>query len=299
MQLLYLSNEHITLSVAPDFGARVTQLIDRTNGRDWLVAGALEGSAGEGAIFGAREARGWDECFPTVAPCQDDTHQRSLRDHGDMWGRRWSCEVSDDLLRSSFDGPDWRFVRDIKLVGNRIETRYELTSKASEPIPYLWSQHCLLATVSGDRIELQGVGPMTVTGGLSSTGSIDQGTFEWPELTPVLGDLRIVRDVSAGFAIKAYAPVDNIVSATIGGAEGSINLSWAKTDMPYLGIWLDYGGWPEGEPVHQIAIEPTTAPADDLAGARKDEQARWLARRETHRWTVTMTVSPTAMFNGE
>lgn len=299
MPPLHLSNAHIALSVEPDFGARVTQLIDRVSGRDWLIGGPLEGSSGDSALFGAGEARGWDECFPTVAPCTDSTHGRTLRDHGDLWGRRWSCHSGEDAVRATFDGAGWQFVRDLKLVKNRVEARYAVTNGSGHRLPYLWSQHCLLATGPGDRIDLQGIGPMTVTAALSADGTVDTGVFEWPELSAAVSDLSSVRDVSAGFAIKAYAPVDSHVSATVGGVDGSISVSWTKADIPFLGLWLDYGGWPQEGPVHQIAIEPTTAPADDLAGAHENKQARWLDPGETHNWAVTMTLAPTPMRNGE
>jgi hypothetical protein len=57
-----------------------------------------------------------------------------------------------------------------------------------------------------------------------------------------------------------------------------------------MGLWLDYGGWPEEKPLHQVAIEPTSAAADDLAGALALGQARWLAPRETHEWSVRLTL---------
>lgn len=299
MAPLHLSNDHIALSVEPQFGARVTQLTDRVSGRDWLVGGAVVGSAGEDAVFGGTEARGWDECFPTVAPCPDTTHGRSLRDHGDLWGRPWECMFDGDTIHAAYDGAGWRFVREIQLTGQQIETRYTVTGTGREAVPYLWSQHCLLATGPGDQIDFRGIGPMTVTGGLSAGEPVETGTFDWPELSTSVPDLRPVRDASAGFAIKAYAPVDGNVSASVRGTGGSIEICWAKADVPYLGLWLDYGGWPPSSPVHQIAIEPTTAPADDLAGAHKGNLARWLSPGETHRWTVVMTLSPAATHNGE
>ncbi|MCR9138448.1 MAG: hypothetical protein NXI27_20775 [Alphaproteobacteria bacterium] len=299
MPPLHLANEHVALSVEPEFGARITSLVERSSGRDWLIGGPLEGSAGDDAGFGAREARGWDECFPTVAPCLDETHGRPLRDHGDLWGRPWHCDIENNAIRSRYDGSGWRFVRDIELTGNRIETRYAVTNTGNVTLPYLWSQHCLLATGPGDRIDFQGIGPMTVTGGGSSDGPVGTGQFDWPELSSIMPDLRSVRDASAGFWIKAYAPIDTDVSATVGSDEGSISVSWKQADIPYLGLWLDYGGWPQSGPVHQIAIEPTTAPADDLATAHKVNLARWLSPGETHSWMVTMRLAAATKHNGE
>ena len=55
-----VESEAIRAEVEPAFGARVTSLVDRRTGRDWLVPGA----AVPGGAYGAAQAVGWDECFP-------------------------------------------------------------------------------------------------------------------------------------------------------------------------------------------------------------------------------------------
>jgi hypothetical protein len=298
MSQLHISNERIALSIAPEFGARLTTLIDRGTDRNWLVDGALVGERSDEAVFGGDQARGWDECFPTVAPCADRTHGRQLRDHGDLWGRPWTCSVSGDAVQACYEGAGYRFVRDLKLTGDTMELVYQVTNCGSQPIPYLWSQHCLLATGLGDRIDLEGIGPMTVSVGRSVGAPLTTGQFEWPDLLPGTSNLRPVLDATANFFMKAYAPVCGQTKASVTGSDGSINFSWANADIPFLGLWLDYGGWPEECPVHQIAIEPTTAAADDLAGALRNNQAQWLDRRETRRWTVEITLSSDSNHRG-
>jgi hypothetical protein len=75
------------------------------------------------------------------------------------------------------------------------------------------------------------------------------------------------------------------------GPTGGIRFDWSGAGIPAFGLWLDYGGWPPGAPVHQVALEPTTAPADDLTQAEAMGHARQLAPGETHRWSVRITLT--------
>ncbi|MEP3276697.1 MAG: hypothetical protein ABJN26_27335 [Stappiaceae bacterium] len=299
MSALQLANDRIALEILPEFGARVTKLIDRRSGRNWLVEGSPVGSPAEDAVFGGAEARGWDECFPTVAPCSDEIYKRMLRDHGDLWGRPWRCRADKDAIYSSFDGDVFRFNREVRLVGNDIELAYKVVNIGSEPMPYLWSQHCLLATGPDDRIALEGIGRMTVTGGSLADKPLKASSFHWPFLSVDVPDLGIISDKTAAFCLKSYAPVTNRATATVTGKEGAISFSWDAEEMSFLGLWLDYGAWPESDPVHQIAIEPTTAAADDLAGAHRNGQVRWLNAQKSDSWSIRLTLSPNAVLEGD
>jgi galactose mutarotase-like enzyme len=56
--------------------------------------------------------------------------------------------------------------------------------------------------------------------------------------------------------------------------------------MPYLGLWICYGGWPDraGTKQNCVAIEPTTAPVDSLAIA--GPWSRTLAAGASYKWTL-------------
>lgn len=62
-----LMSDRMRLTLEPDFGARITSLTDLLrSGRQWLVKGPCTGGADDQAGYGVAEARGWDECFPTI-----------------------------------------------------------------------------------------------------------------------------------------------------------------------------------------------------------------------------------------
>jgi len=274
-EVFQLENDQVLLDVVPAFGARVTSLLDRRSGRQWLVPGPLEGEQNDAAIFGAKQARGWDECFPTVAPCASASWKKSLRDHGELWGRPWTCSRDLNSVTAEYTTPDYRFQRRLVLEGASVTARYELENLANAAFPYLWSQHCLLNAQPGERIVLSGIGDL----------QSDAGAVDWP-VDQQGQDQSVILASQAGFFQKAYAPVIGHADVGIDAENGSIRFTWNVGDAGYFGLWRDYGGWPADDPVHQIALEPTTAPADDLVSAKSGGNECWLHPGETRRWAI-------------
>lgn len=273
----------------PDYGARVVALTDLRKGRQWLVTGPQSAQTSEDAVYGAGEAIGWDECFPTVLPCAHPAWAGPLRDHGALWGRKWAVvRAEPHCIETHFETPLFKFVRVLTAQGATVTADYRVSNLGTTPLPYLWSQHCLLATNPGERIVVQGQSAMMAA---------DQ-PFDWPQHPD--RDLRTIGPISEGFAIKAYATApggaSGGASAAVIGPGGGLRFDW--TDLPALGIWLCYGGWPTGNGVHQVALEPTTAMADHLNAAETLAQARVLGPAETHRWSVRLTLTDPDSLNG-
>ncbi len=276
--MLKLSNDRLCLTVDAAFGARVVELTDLATGRQWLVPGTPCTEVGEDAVYGVAQAKGWDECFPTVLACAQPSCPEPLRDHGALWGRPWAVDLAEATrLETRYETAEIRFVRRLTLDAASVSAEYRVTNLSSAVLPYLWSQHCLLATLPGDRIALGGQTAMRAAG----------QPFAWPHHPA--RDLSRVGPPDEGFALKSYADTPGPAFAEVLGPKGGIRLDWHR--LPALGIWLCYGGWPEGNPVHQVALEPTTAAADHLAEAEALGQARHLAPGATHDWTVRLTLT--------
>ncbi len=280
--LLSLSSSVVRLRLDPDYGARVVSLMDRRSGREWLVQGQASPDTGEATVYGLAHAVGWDECLPTIAPCEaaNAPWGRRLRDHGDVWGRRWHVEeISPQTITTSMDCHPLRLRRSIHLCEAVVTVDYQLSNHSDTATPYLWSQHMLLAALPGDRIHLSGVA---------------MGT-DLP-----LSRLDTVAEATLGFAAKFYAPVIGPFEARIGNDNGQLRLAWSGDDMPYVGLWLNYGGWPvTGACGSHVAIEPTTAGADDLNRAIASGHSPPLAARQSRTWRITLTLSTPALHTDE
>jgi galactose mutarotase-like enzyme len=65
-----------------------------------------------------------------------------------------------------------------------------------------------------------------------------------------------------------------------------VRVRFDATIIPYLGLWLCYGGWPERDGPKQmcVAMEPSTAPVDSLA--QTGEWSRALGPGESYAWPM-------------
>jgi len=63
--------------------------------------------------------------------------------------------------------------------------------------------------------------------------------------------------------------------------------------LPYLGLWLCYGGWPiDGEVPrqHAVALEPTTSPCNTLTKAQRTDTAIYLKAGEAYDWEIQFRI---------
>lgn len=255
--LVAVSTDRLALIVDPAFGGRATSLIDRMTAREWLLQGPRATDVSQNAACRGAASRGWDECFPTALSCQCTDWGIWLRDHGMLWGRPWQVvENGPRHLKVRFQSDGITFLRRLILQGAGLTAAYAVTSARSAPVPYLWSQHCALSPVEGDRITRTGQGRMKAA----------EVSFNWPDYPA--RDLSAVGQVEEGVMLKSYGLTPASTTAQVSGPKGGRRFDWVGSDVPALGIWLDYGAWPEEGPLCQVAIGPTTAAADDLAGPR-------------------------------
>jgi galactose mutarotase-like enzyme len=301
---LRLATPSLELEVVAGVGGRVVSLRDTRRDREWLLQGtpptATEARAwsGEDAVFGGRESFGWDECLPTVGVCADprDPNGPPLRDHGDQWGRPATeaiVDAEEGVVQHTWSAGRWpyRFSRRLSFPDAVVlQADYELTSLASEPMPFLWSQHAVLRLEPGSCVDLPGVESVRLTWQRGISLSDDPS---WPKASTSQGetvDLACV-GTERGWATKLYAqPPDQIRAVARDGAR--LDFDWDLDAAPMLGVWLAYGGWPvEGDPVEQVALEPTTSGDDHLNDAIEHDRARWVAPGETLTWWVRMTLS--------
>jgi galactose mutarotase-like enzyme len=302
-----LASADIRLVIVPAQGGRVVSLEDRRSGREWLVQDLAPDSpdgsgswAGSDAVFGGERAFGWDECLPTLAPCRDPLEPAGppLRDHGDGWGRPVVVEpvpaeatgkVSAVRIAWTIPGR-YRFERVLRLDGPTIRSVYRLASLGPD-LPFLWSMHPLLSLDVGARLVIGGVDGVTVASATGLDLATRGGLAGWPVAELLAGgtiDLSEIRGVETAIALKAYADAATVPAIAYQPDGAGLAIDWDRRVAPALGVWIDAGGWPVGEGRHQVALEPTTAPFDDLAAALAAGRAAWVRPGRDVGWWTTM-----------
>lgn len=254
--------------------------------------------------FEDSDASGFDECLPSVSACEIDGGLGPIQipDHGEFWRlpchaeQRSSVEVG---LTATGSVLPLRLERTLKLEYETLRIEYRLENVSQTEVPYIWSAHPLFSVDPGDAI----VAPSSISkvhveasahARLGTRGSIHR----WPIAQLPDGekiDLGRAGDISDEIGDKLYtsAPREGWAAIERRQAGFRLEVGFDPQLSPYLGFWLCYGGWPEGQPNRQqcVAIEPCTAPGDSLADALESGCARRLAPGEPSSWWMTINVS--------
>jgi galactose mutarotase-like enzyme len=297
---LNLKTDTLQATVMPELGGKVSSL--QYKGRE-LLQGPLRPYALRSAEMGFEEsdASGFDECLPTVAECAIAGAGR-VPDHGEIW--RLECEweqKGERELRLSATGRvlPLRMERSLTLEESALRIEYRVENVGEAETPYVWSAHPLFAVEEGDRIVLpERVKRVTVEGSAGARLGAKGAVVEWPMAQTAGGcetDLSRAGKVSDGVGDKVYVAgeVEGWAAIERRRAGVRVEVQFDASLTPYLGLWLCYGGWPEGQAASQqcVALEPCTAPADSLADALKKCWARVLAPGQTAKWQMTIAVS--------
>ena len=282
------------MSVAVDvaYGARITSLYDRLTGREWMMQGGRRGDVSDTAIYGGADAIGWDECFPTVLPwdASDTVWSTPLRDHGVLWGRPAElAEAGDRRVVTVQAAETFSFRRTLELDGPTLRATYRLENRTGEPLPYLWAAHGMLRVSSDDRVVVPGITSVVANHMARDGKTLVGAALNWPGPNPEWPErLDCVQPVTAHLAAKLYVADVRGGAAYVGSGASWLRIGWSEK-IDSLGIWLNYGGWPDKGEVHHIGLEPTNAPVDDL-GAAIARGTPAVPPRGRHEWSVTYTL---------
>ena len=294
-----LQNEHLRVQVRPGQGANLCSLLNRHTGQEWLLPGGEAGPALRGEDFGAIAPGGFDECFPTIAAGPHPDAPVRWPDHGELWNRPWSVEPSAEGLCTRILGRAWPYVftRQVGLEGASLHFEYTLENQAERPFHHLWSAHPLLQVTPGMKVLLPRAVRQVQVDNASNPALGRPGAWRaWPELLPGL-DCSIVQPPDAGLAVKLYvqdAPEGpyGILDPRSGGA---LTFEWNRSELPHLGLWLCFGGWPsDGRPGQlTVALEPCSGMPDRLQDASDRGLCPVLGAGEKKTWSLRLRVHDT------
>ena len=303
IERVILKADTFTATVLPSLGGKIASLTK--NGTE-LLQQPLRPYAPRTLSMGFEEsdASGFDECLPSVAACSIQTSSGEVQvpDHGEFW--RLPCtteELAPNLVRLTATGSvlPIRFERTLSLEEETLRIDYRIENLGKEAIPYAWSAHPLLSVDPGDLVTLPpSVTLVTVEGSGRQRLGASGAQHSWPVTTLPDGkqtSLNITEDADSQIGDKLFtnAPPEGwcILERKTAGLRLKIEFDPALS--PYLGLWLCYGGWPEGQSERQncVAIEPCTAPIDSLEAAVKNGTARTLAAGQSASWWVKVTAT--------
>ncbi len=305
---LLIGNDKVEAIFLPQIGSKMISLINKITGTEFLLENQdkdkVYRKAFHGADYSLYDASGFDECFPTIEATEitvrdGGTESKKIKypDHGELWSKEWNYELSDNSILFSATGvnADYRIRKNITYNGNRIIIEYSLINKSDFPLNYIWSAHPLLAIDEGDRIFMPpGINKLL----LNWVSDVKLGEYgQYMPWSGEKGNFQSFYEIKArdtGTAIKGFT--DSLHRGFAGlyrpKKNESIMISFDKEKLPYLGVWLCFGGWPvDAERKHYtIALEPTTGRPDSLGESVKRNECPVLEVNEERNWQIEFSL---------
>jgi galactose mutarotase-like enzyme len=295
-----LENDHLRVEVAPFLGGKIASIQIKPEGEE-LLQKPLQPYAPRTRYmsFDASDASGWDECLPSVAACEVGGVR--VPDHGDFWQVEWQVvSKNGNAVTISADGFSLplRFSKVIALKENQLRIAYSVENTSATPVEYIWSAHPLFSVDPEDRIMLPpSVKEVIVEGSAGDRLGAKGAKHCWLQTTLKNGascDLSIAGKPEDGTGDKLFtsAPLEGWCAIERRNLGRRVELQFDPRVSTHLGLWICYGGWPEGHANRQycVALEPCNATGDSLALAVKEGRARHLAPQGVDTWELVLKV---------
>jgi Domain of unknown function (DUF5107) len=296
-----LENASLRVTVLPELGGKVLELVDKAADRDllWHNPRVPPRRAPYRAEFDDWWCGGLDEVFPTgdVSRLDDEP----LPYMGELWSVPWSVRVDEGASGCSVTTSvettmaTARFERRLELRGDEpvLRAEYRLTNIGPRPLPFVWGIHPALAVTDRHRIDVPASRMVVDVSSGPSFGSAGQ-TYTWPFLSDPASDrgrhdMRVVRPAADAVFGGHWATdlKEGWLALTDEGTRRGIAISFSTNVFPVAWLWLSYGG----HRGHRYAIlEPWTGRPLRLQDAMAAGTSRRLAPGETLETEVAFVV---------
>ncbi len=262
-----ITTEKLSLVYLPDNGGKLISIKDNS-GREWLCQDENPHyiPVRPGDSYVESEVSGADEMFPTIDPCVCNGYEYPC--HGEVCRVSHSFEEFEGATVMTYTsaGCGYKYTKTIsENFDGGACVEYRIENLRDEEIPCLWALHAMFAAVPGGRVFAGIKEDETVeimfdeTGRLGKSGDVLKLDKQSLVSSPF---------VSGGEAYKYYI-TDKLSDGYCGyyddKACAGIKLSYDSEKMPYLGVWMNNGGFKN---MYNAAVEPCNIPYDSPVNAK-------------------------------
>jgi len=289
LRAITLANDWLQLTVLPEVGAKIFDLVWKPSGRNflWHNPRIRPQPYAIDANFDNYWCGGWDEGFPTCDECNHaGEHYPNL---GELRSLCWTVERAEETDRGAVAqltafGPvsPIHARKTIELCHESpvVKVQSEIINLGPLPIDYLWGTHP--AIEPGQRALLR-VPAKTGIVGLASHPSLGlpNQRYTWPNLETEWGlsDMSLTQSKEAGVFCGHYATDLEAGWYAIEDLDAGLGflLHFPLDVCPNIWMWLVYGGW---RGYRHVILEPWTSRPVNLAEAARLESHRVLKTGE-------------------
>jgi galactose mutarotase-like enzyme len=297
---IVLENAALRVTVLPQWGAKIASLVYKPLTREllWQEADAAFPKSNYGGRYGQAQSTGFDDMFPTISRCFYEGAPwagAELPDHGEVRSVPWSYEIEAAQLRLWVSGVrlPYRLEKTLSLSNTTLRLTYTVTNLSTFALDYIWAAHPLFKAVPGmelivppgmDTIINAVAGPRLPGYGRRyhfPVAALDDGRRENLALVPEYNEQGYQKYYFAGPVTDGwcllYDPQHRL----------NIGVAFPADRVPYLGIWVNEGGW-SGQ--YNIAPEPATGAMDRVDAAKLWGLNSVLSAHDTHTWSLSMAL---------
>jgi hypothetical protein len=285
LHAIEMENDWLRLTVLPELGAKIYDLVCKRTGRDvlWHNPRIPPQTYAIESNFDNYWCGGWDEGFPSCDECDHaGEHYPNL---GELRSVHWNVASAETARGNAVAelttfGPisPVRARKTVTLHADQpvLTMQYGLENLGPLPLDFIWGTHPALKP--SDRMLLRIPAKTGIVGQSSHPSLGEPGQrYAWPILQTPLGatDISRTQPADAGVSCGHYATDFEagwyaVEDETTGAG---FLLAFPVSTCPYLWMWLSYGGW---RGYHHIIIEPWTSYPVNLATAVKQRTAKRL-----------------------
>ncbi len=296
MECAILENDNLRVKVLKQ-GGKIISVCSKQSGREFFYQ--TEGKEYRLSPYDGRfldgEFSGFDDMFPTIDRCiypEYPFEGSVMPDHGEVWTLPWDIRKEEEKITLKVHGIRLPYIleKHIYLDKNTVKISYSVKNAAAYGFYFLWAAHPLIRCSEKTKLIIPGaekiINMMNDSTRLGRYGTI----HNWPVTVTSKKenyDMSCIGKKELKLCEKYY--IYNQIPAghlTIEDSEWSVNFEYDVEKVPYLGVWVNEGGY-AGQ--YNVALEPCTAPYDDLNLAVKMRRAPVLGAGEEYNWELNLT----------
>ncbi len=264
-----VSTKSLEAIYLPQYGGKLVSLKDTDSKQEWLaqdknekyIPQTIDGSYIESEVSAA------DEMFPTIDPCVKNGLEYPC--HGEVCRVAHREKIEPDALEMEYQSQELGYIYTKKVTcdeGDGLIVKYTIENKNSFDFPCLWALHLMFDAQEGGKI----------IGGFEDNDKVeiifdDRNHFgKKGDILPISDRLLTSGEYrESGDAYKYYI-LNSLKEGYCGyyreDIKKGIKLSYDKNILPYLGVWINDGGFKD---MHSAAGEPCNLPYDSPENAEK------------------------------